>query len=547
VTRRVRAAAALAVAALAAALLLPESRLGWWLTEDATEHLAIAHALVHGAGFVDPIQWAFTLPTGVPLPAHAVRPPLLPLLLALPLGLGATLSQVMWLHALYASLVAGAVVWVGGRFLGLPAAVGAALLVATSRGWAGAGLHPWTEVTGAACLLGVLASARGVLHGPRGAALCAAWTILAWLARPNLGALVLAVAVAALLEAGPRRALRSPGLWSYLLGFAAVFAALQLGARAATGFGLYAGYSGEMLAYEDVWSYGRRPAGTLAWAQAHADAILGIWARRAFELARDLCVDPLHHRSGWLLAPAVLWALAVPRRGALERRLCAFAALGFSLVVVLNYAPYEARYATLPFFAGVLCLGAALDDAARALAPRVGGRARLAGALPLLAALALIALGSGGTTLERPFDALARRRAGERVGPAPGPIAPLCAAMDPDAAVAAVLPWPLHLWCGNAALILPIDLGAADVRARFLADKRPRYVVASREPSYAWLARDPAFRALAESGRFVLYEAAGPPPAPPWRAPPPLACAGQAADCLTKRAAGAPAGSVLER
>jgi hypothetical protein len=535
------------VAALGAALLLPESRLGWWLTEDATEHLAIAHALVEGAGFVDPVQWAFTLPAGVPLPAAAVRPPLVPLLLALPLALGATLAQVMWLHALFASAVGGAIVLVASRFMSLPAAVGAALLVATSRGWAGAALHPWTEVTGVACLLAVVASAPGVVRGARAAVVCAAWTILAWLARPNLGALVLAVSVAALLELGPRRALRSAGCWSYPLAFAALYAALQLWARSATGFGLYAGYSGEMLAYEDVWSYGKRYAGTLAYLQAHADTILGLWGRRATELARDLCLEPLHHRVGWLLAPAVLYALAAGGPGALERRLCAFAALGFALVVVLNYAPYEARYATLPFLATVLCLGATFDGAARALASRLGRGARTAAALPLLAAIAGIALGSGADTLRRPQGALARWRAGERVGPDPGPLAPLCAAMDPDAVVAAVVPWPLHLFCGNAALILPIDLARIDLRARFLADKQPRYVVASSDPSYAWLARDPAFRPLLASGRFVLYERTSAPP-PPWRAPPPLACAGRAPDCVVaRRGAAGPRGSVLER
>lgn len=550
--RRARLGAALAVAGLCAALLLPESLRGWWLTEDATEHLAIAHALAHGAGFVDPVQWAFTLPAAPPLPATAVRPPLLPLLLAPPLALGATLSQVMWLHALFASLVAGALVLVASRFMSLPAAAGAALLLVTAPGWRGPALHPWTEITGVACALAVLASAHGVVRSVPRAAVCAACTLLAWLARPNLGALALAVSAAALLELGRRRALRSAAFWSYPLCFAAGVAAAQLWARAATGYGLYAGYTGEMLAYEEVWSYGKHYVGTLAYVEAHAAEIAAIWRERAGALVRDLCVRPPFHRVGPLLLPGVAYALWARGPGALERRVCAFAALGLALVVVLNYAPYEPRYVLFPALAGSLCLFTLLSDAAAGLEARLGTSARVgavawAALLPLLAPLALVAATTGPAAVARSLDAWRAARSGETRGTDPGPFAALCAAMEQDAVVASVRPWPTHLWCGNASVMLPLDLAQPDVRARFLSEKQPRYVIARREAPYAWLAAEPAFRERLASGRLVLYERADAAPTARWRGPPPLACAGRAADCVSRRARPGPArGSVLE-
>jgi hypothetical protein len=94
----------------------------------------------------------------------------------------------------------------------------------------------------------------------------------------------------------------------------------------------------------------------------------------------------------------------------------------------------------------------------------------------------------------------------------------------------------VHLWCGNAALIVPRDLEGSELRARFFAEKRPRYLLVEDEPRYAWPAGDPALRERLRSGRFVLYEREGAPPPPPWRAPPPPACAGRADDCVLRLA-----------
>ncbi|RIK96790.1 MAG: hypothetical protein DCC71_22195, partial [Proteobacteria bacterium] len=76
------------------------------LLPDAVEYLGIAWSWVSGAGFVDPVLYSYYLP-GVrpPVPALAMRAPALPVLLAAPLALGASLRAVLIGHAVCAAAV----------------------------------------------------------------------------------------------------------------------------------------------------------------------------------------------------------------------------------------------------------------------------------------------------------------------------------------------------------------------------------------------------------------------------------------------------------
>ena len=105
------------------------------LSPDATEYVSIAQALAHGRGLVDPIQWNYYLDARVPLPALAVRAPAVPLLLSVPLGLGATLETLRVLHALWASALVGALVLLARGWLSLPGAVLTALLILSLQAW----------------------------------------------------------------------------------------------------------------------------------------------------------------------------------------------------------------------------------------------------------------------------------------------------------------------------------------------------------------------------------------------------------------------------
>ncbi|MBM4268579.1 MAG: hypothetical protein FJ144_18535 [Deltaproteobacteria bacterium] len=97
----------------------------------------------------------------------------------------------------------------------------------------------------------------------------------------------------------------------------------------------------------------------------------------------------------------------------------------------------------------------------------------------------------------------------------------LCGALEPDAVVASEDPWHLHLWCGNAGVLLPRDLETADLAERWLARKRPGYVIADGSPELRFLECSARLEPVARSGENTAYRFVGAPPeSRPWRAPP---------------------------
>lgn len=545
---------ALAVALVAAALAVPRALNGGWRSPDSMEHLAIAHALSRGAGFVDPVEWHYYLERPPPLPAAAARPPLVPLLAALPLAAGATVPTVIVLHALWSALVVGALFLVAARSMRPPAAAAAALLLATMRAWLQLTSIPLTEVTATACYLLVLTTADGVLRSVRGGLVCAAATILAALARPNFGALAVAVIAAAAWEAGGRGALRRRGLWAYALAFVGGVTAIDAVLRATTGEGLYAAYGvvTELFSVRAAWRYDRELVGGWTFVQTNAAQIAEIMRLRAGQLYASLFVRPEFHRVGWLAVPAVLYGLLRRRDGVLAHRIDAFAILGFAVLVVTYYTAYSRLRFPLPIAVPACLTGlAAVDAAARRLGRVAGG---IVGALPLALVLWLWVV--------PPLRPLPRTLpwvwhkylSARQTGPAPrhgmGTLPLLCDELDPNAIVAASLPWQITFWCGNATVRLPIDPGPEAVRDRFVAERRPAYIVLlgrprPNVPEYtrrwrAQLDRSRRFRRLPAPEPFLLYEVERPPPdSRPWVSPGPVACAGLPRDCARRRARGA--------
>lgn len=521
----------------------------WWFTPDAIEQLAIANAWVHGAGFVDPVQWSYHVDAGPPLPGGSVRPPLVSVLLAIPLALGADLSGVLLLHALWACVVVGATVFVASGFMGLGAASAAGLLLAAAPGWVFVARSPLTEVTGLAALLAVVAAAPGVLRSVPRALLCAALVWLAWLTRPNLAALVLAVAVATAWEVGPREALRSRSWWALWLGFGVLVLFTQLAVAGATGSALYSGYDPELLGVRAAGIYGRESVGSWNFIVAHAAQIADIAAQRVDRIAAGLYLDKAAEWqwAGWLGVLGVPWALLRGRDGGVAQRLNALCALGFTLLIVLNYAGYEPRYLLVPAVCGSLCGLAALDSALHRLRHelRERGFAGPAAALPVLpaaAALLWVTVGPGGDATFKTWRLWdEERRAFFAHDYVAGPYGYLCRYMEPDALVVARYPWQVAAICGNAALRRPGNLMAQGIGARFLAEKQPGYFVARRGPVSEWLAGRSEVRAVASRGDLELFEVLEPGAGSrPWRAPPPVVCAGRGADCLERLRGQAP-------
>jgi hypothetical protein len=519
------------VAAAAAARSLPHALALGLPGPDAIEHLAIANAWVHGAGFVDPVKWHHYLTGPPPLPATAVRPPAVPMLAALAFSLGASLRGVFVLHALWAAGIGVAFFACAGRLMRWPAAAAAALLLVQSDAWVLLSSTPATEVTAVGALILVLFTARGVTRSSPRALACAAATVAAWLVRPNLAGLVLAVAVAAGWRGGPGRS----GAWLYLLAALGLGGLVHLGVASATGLAPYAGYGvvAESLGEADRLLYQREWVGARAFVEAHWREILPILALRAQQLLRALCLAPDFLYVGWL-APTGLWFALRARRASeeVELRAAALALLGFALVVIGNYAAFEGlRYPLLVAVPAWLCGLAWIDALAARLEQRLRARrpgrpAAWVGALPLALALAIFAVGLASGP-PRHLAEFGWDRYRELYGE---DWRRLCPHLDADAVVATPDPWPATTWCGNAAVRLPLDLAEPEARDRFLGENRVRYLVVGESPPLPWLPDRARFRRLGTSGSLVLHELREPGPAV-WRAPPPLVCAGLDPDC----------------
>jgi hypothetical protein len=532
--------AALCVSGLAALGAVPFALERWQLSHDAVEYLGIAHAWVHGAGFVDPILWSFYLPGSPPLPAFALRPPLVPLLLAMPLASGATLAQVMWIHALWASALVGASVLVARRFMGLPAATAVGIGFGGSLGWSFVARHPWTEATSLGAFLLVLATARGVTHSIPLALACSVASVLAWSTRPNLALVVPAIAAASVWQLGARGAFRCRPLGAYLLGFVALHQLLGLGIRGLGGLGPYAGYGAliEVLGRADFSRYSIGSVDPWTFVLMHRTEILEHVGANAAKLARELLLEPTFHWAGWLFPVALAGAWRGRGPGAFETRFCLATSLLLALWAVSSWAPFDSR--RYPLLVAMPAWFAAMASLER-LGSRLGGgagttssRARLLRLAPPGLALSLFAAGSA-TPMVRELRELSLRWRG---GPAleilddwDGTARRWCHRLEPDALVAAPNPWAFLLWCGNAGMRVPSDLRSQAELARFLAERRPRYVVSHGGRRLALLERSPLLVERAREQRRVLFEQVDPPRPAPWRAPPPLACAGKGPSC----------------
>jgi hypothetical protein len=539
--------AALGVALASGLLTMVPAPVIGSLTPDPTEHLAIANAWVHGSGFVDPVKWNWYLPESVPLPAWTVRAPIISILAAIPLALGATLDTVLVLHKVWASLIAGATVLVACRFMRPLAATAAALLLVLSPEWVLLVQAPVTEVTALAAYLAVLATARGVLRSVPGALVCAAATVLAWLTRHVLGALAPAVLAAAAWEVGPKDAARRASIWAYGIGFAAFYACIQLALTAAAGHGVYAGYGfvGEMLNYKDIWPYGKQYVGTWTFALAHGGEIMEQMRLRVVQLYEVLCLMPMYNYVGWLVPPGVLYAILRRRDGVLEHRINAFSLLGFSLIFILTYAVADPRFALLPAAGASFCGIAMVDEAAQRLERRLrgqGGRRviSLLGAAPLAGVLLLFAVGTAEKTLPFTRALWSQYRQHYDVTEMTqrsleAPWREICPHMNKDAIVADAYPWgPALLFCGNATLKLPPDLTSQELQSRFIDEQHPEYFI-SVDGTPPWLRESERLREVANSGGVTLFEVRdAAPESRPWSAPPPLVCAGRGPECARR-------------
>ena len=518
--------AALLVFAGTLALALPRVLSQWGLLPDSVEYLGIAWSWVQGSGFVDPVAYSYYLPGArPPVPALAMRAPVLPLLLAGPLALGAGLHAVLIGHALFAAAVGAAGVWLAHR---LAPAAGLAFGIgfAWSFAWIVAVENLLTEAVSVAVLFGLVALAPAALRSKRAGAALGALLFVAWLTRPNLALVAPAFAGAAALALGPSRALRSAPLWVALVTFAALQQGFSLAVAKATGFAPYEHYKVllETISAVDAAHYQKTYVGWRRYLDANRARVAAALAWNARELLRLLFLAPDCHYVGWLAPAALVHAFRCHDSQRFLRLLLAGTGLLLLAFVAVSWGAIDPRRLALPAVACFWLLAAGwLADTAAQLAR---GRARRwAGAAPALVALALFALSpsAAGMLRESARSLAAYRRLGTRSGLEGSAAAHFCAELDRDALVASPDPWGVYLACGNAGWVLPLDLDDEAWLARYLDERAPGYVIADA-PRSARFDGSPRLERLDAAGDRVLYRVkdAGP-QSRPWSAPPPLA------------------------
>ncbi len=483
---------------------------------DAVEHISIANAFADGHGFVNPIQWYFGWPSPPPLPGPASRAPALPLFLAAGLALGADLADLMGAHIVLSTLVALGMYAICCRFLRPGLAATATLLITTSDQWSGFNKTLLTEISAVGALLLVIGTSPGVTRSARGALLCALATIVAWLTRPNLAPIALAVVVAAGWDVQPRRSiLRSP-LLVYAVALLVGFPTVSWLITHATGLPPYFGYRSAFQNFPATraFSWGTQYTGTLPFILENIDAIARTCAQHAVASFGALFLQTRLWFAGWFFLLGVLSIACSPRKGTIEERVALLTALGLFTIVVLTYPAFDdGRYlfppASLSVLVGMGWFEKRLQRLEAGMPRRTQTRTGSAGwALLCLGALLQIGTVPASRPTLRPPPSWGHR------------ISPLCDALQPGALVMTDEPWTVHWACGNPTVRVPADFRDERLGADFLATYAPRYFVTYRRKNQRWAGRDPRMTHLGSIPKVRLFEIAsdaGIPTVPPGR------------------------------
>ena len=526
-------AAAFVMAATTALLVVPLALEKTHLSPDAASYLGVANSLAHGNGFVAPIQWHFYLPGAPPQPAWAIVFPVITVVLAVPIWLGADVTTAIVCHSLIAAGVGGAIVVVARRFMSLPAAVAAGAGLAWSTRWSQVSTFAWTEPYAVLGILLIVATACGVSRSYRGALVCAAVTVFGWLTRANVPLLGAVVVLAVLWEKRRplREGIRDRRLWIYVAAVATGILGLRLAYELVSGLRPYAAYAAffEMFQPWDLVFVDKQYVGALAFMRANWTMVTAAWAAFVKISFRELFLHKSVHFAGFLLPVVVTWGIFGRSGGGgdIPRRVAALGAVAFLLNTILIYGGFEARY-LLPAACCLWLAGAgSLDQLARKFSPRPGLAQWsllavllivLATTLPMQAKRSLVswwAYSARGETLVvfRPKADDDLRR--------------MCAFMNPDYVGVATEGEALHFWCGNPTLRLPRDLGVGNALERFIDQRGPRYFVIERgDPRFATIHSSARLKHLSTTPQYMLYEVVDFSRPPAWRAPPALACIG---------------------
>ena len=533
-------AAFVLVAGVAGGMALPEVLAHWVMTPDAVEYVGTAHNWLTGRGFVDPIIYSNYLPDlRPPAPMLAIRPPVSSLLLALPIAMGASWTGLAVTHVAWASLIGASAILVGRRAMSLPSAIAFGIVISWAPGWTLASKHLLTEITCVGMLLLVLSQCRSVHRSYRDAIAFAAITLLAWLTRPNLGIIAPAAVFAAVLDLGPRRALRCGPLWVYAATFALLYWLVVMAHAAAFGIAPYAHYGvmAEILDVRDLASYHREYVGAVAFMQSHGDEILSALRANLRAYWGAVFASPLYLHVGWIAVPGLAHALLWPGRASFERRFAAIAGVALTATAIGVYGGYSWWRYPLP---GVVCFWfvslSLLDDLARRAQRSLRRRGLSRRLVAAIGAVPLILIGTPWVVEVLPqtvvrsqehFEAYWHHGTRRKYSSRDEAVRGMCSKIGDDAIVASPDPWTLYLWCGNAGYLLPRDIESVEWANRWLEHKKPAFVIIDRDRRFFIFGETDRLQRISRAAGMTLYRVVdAAPESSPWKAPPPISSLG---------------------
>ncbi len=503
-------------------LAMPVALARWRFEADALGYIVSAQNWLEGRGWIEPVLYSYFIDGETPpISSFAIRPPVLSVLLAGPIALGAELTTLSVLHVIWASLIGTYALLVAKRLVSLSGAWAFALATAGSAAWVGMSDVIMTEATSVGVALLFLAHVNRGLASARGALGLSFLLLIGYFTRPNLGILLPAACLAFALEHGIKATLRSKPIWILGLSFFALKAGVTWTIEHFSGAVLFENYGimGQWVTGDPIALFNCKYAGLLAFVRENNEQVFGAILDNCIAWRDAFFFDFLYMRAGWLAVPALYFGLVRPKFCGLTERTAAFAALGFTGVAVMTYGGFDVSRYPLQGFVFLQLLNVLL-------LVRLVERLRWSQSIPLvivatvwLVDLVPVArthtwdnwvsyLNNGTIEIRSKRDLKALE---------------LGALIDRNAILASPNPWRFYFWWGIAGHSIPEDLENTENLHLYLDKYNPGYLFTRGNPPIELLAGSDRLKPILIKKRQGLFEVLNPSEkSRPWIAPAPM-------------------------
>ena len=504
-------------------LAMPVALARWRFSPDSLGYIASVHNWLEGRGWVDPILYSYYL-DGVtaPVSSFAIRPPVISVLLAGPIALGAELNTLSVLHVIWAALIGTYALLVAKRLVCLSVAWAFALALAGSAAWVAMSDQLMTEATSVGLALVFLAHVKRGLSSTRGALGLGLLLLIGYFTRPNLGILLPAACLAFALEHGVKQSLRSKPVWVFVISFLAMKTVVTWAIGHFSGavpFEHY-GLMGQTVNDAPLALFNREYTGWLPYVRENYELILSAISDNCVAWRDAFLFEITFMRAGWLAVPALYLALVRPKFCGLTERTAAFAALGFTAVALLTYGGFDLMRYPLQGYVFLQLVNVLL-------LARLTERVRLSPVIPIVIVAVVFVVDVGpflqGHVLQN-WNSYTSNGTKENHRNRDLKVKALGGLLDRNAIVASPYPWTFYIWWGIAGHTIPADIESVENLHLYLDKYTPGYLYTEGNPPIELLESSERLKPIrVTEGDGGLFEVLNPSDkSRPWIAPTPL-------------------------